>query len=50
MAILHGIFERGMRKHPLLRNPVKDVSKLRESYHAARFDFHSPEEVRTPGR
>jgi integrase len=47
LAILHGIFERAVRKHGLLRNPVKDVSKLRESYDAARFDFYSPEEVRT---
>ncbi len=47
LAILHGIFERAVRKHGLLRNPVKDVSKLRDSYDAARFDFYSPEEVRT---
>ena len=46
LAILHGIFEYAVRKHGLLRNPVKDVEKLRESYDAARFDFYSPEEVR----
>ncbi len=47
LAILHGIFERAVRKHGLLRNPVKEVPKLRESYDAARFDFYSPEEIRT---
>jgi integrase len=46
LAILHGIFEYAVRKHGLLRNPVRDVEKLRESYDAARFDFYSPEEVR----
>jgi len=39
LAILHGIFERAVRKHGLLANPVKDVAKLRESYDAARFDW-----------
>ena len=28
LAILHGIFEYAVRKHGLLRNPVKDVEKL----------------------
>lgn len=46
LAILHGIFEHSVRKHGLLRNPVKEVEKLRESYDAARFDFYSPEEIR----
>ena len=46
LAILHGIFEYALRKHGLLRNPAKDVEKLRESYDAARFDFYSPEEIR----
>jgi integrase len=46
LAILHGIFERAVRKRGLLQNPVTDVSTLRESYDAARFDFYSPQEVR----
>ncbi len=47
LAVLHGIFEHAVRAHELQHNPAKDVSRLRESYDAARFDFYSPEEVRS---
>ena len=47
LAVMHGIFESAIRRHGLHRNPAAAVPKLRESYDAARFDFFSPEEVRT---
>jgi integrase len=47
LAILHGIFEARRAQERAAAKPGQDVSKLRESYDAARFDFYSPQEVRT---
>jgi integrase len=46
-AVLHAILEHAREHHGLQENPAAGVRKLRESYDAARFEFYTPEEVRT---
>jgi integrase len=45
-AILHGVFERARKAYGFPRNPVDDVERLEVAY-SGRFDFYSPEEVRS---
>jgi integrase len=45
LAVMHGIFERAVKRHGLQRNPTHDVDRLRVSYDANRFDFYTPEEI-----
>lgn len=46
-AVLHAILEHAREHQGLHENPAAGVRKLRESYDAARFEFYTPEEVRT---
>jgi integrase len=45
LALLHGIFKYAEKPHGLVVNPTDDVSRLRESYDSARYDFYTPEEI-----
>lgn len=45
VALLHSMYERAGVLYGLQRNPVADVTRIKLSYDAARFDFYSPEEV-----
>jgi integrase len=45
LIILGAIFERAVKTHGLLRNPVKDVAKFRVRYDPNAYDFFSPDEI-----
>ena len=44
---LHMVLQHAVEHHGLVANPAARVKPLRGSYDAARFDFYSPEEIRT---
>lgn len=46
---LGAILERAVKHHGLLRNPAKDVPKLRVRYDPNAYDFFSPDEIATLG-
>lgn len=45
LIILGAVFERAVKAHGLVRNPAREVSKLRERYDPNQYDFYSPEEI-----
>jgi integrase len=45
LIVLGAIFERAVKTHGLLRNPVKDVAKFRVRYDPNAYDFFSPDEI-----
>jgi integrase len=45
LIILGAIFERAVKTHGLLRNPARDVPKLRVRYDPNAYDFFSPGEI-----
>lgn len=45
LTILGAVLERAIKAHGLLRNPVREVAKLRERYDPNQYDFYSPEEI-----
>jgi integrase len=45
LIILGAILERAIKTHGLLRNPAREVAKLRERYDPNQYDFYSPEEI-----
>lgn len=46
---LGAIFERAVKNHGLLKNPAKDVPKLRVRYDPNAYDFFSPDEIEALG-
>lgn len=49
LIILGAILERAIKAHGLLRNPAREVTKLRERYDPNQYDFYSPEEIEQLG-
>lgn len=47
---LGAILERAVKHHGLLRNPARDVPKLRVRYDPNAYDFFSPDEIATLGK
>jgi integrase len=47
---LGAIFERAIKTHGLVKNPAKDVPKLRVRYDPNAYDFFSPDEIDALGR
>ena len=45
LIILGAIFERAVKTHGLLRNPVREVPKFRVRYDPNAYDFFSPDEI-----
>lgn len=45
LIVLGAILERATKAHGLVKNPVREVAKLRERYDPNQYDFFSPEEV-----
>jgi integrase len=45
LIILGAILERAVKTHGLLRNPARDVPKLRVRYDPNAYDFFSPDEI-----
>lgn len=45
LIILGAILERAVKAHGLLRNPARDVPKLRVRYDPNAYDFFSPDEI-----
>ena len=45
LIIFGAILERAVKTHGLLRNPAREVAKLRERYDPNQYDFYSPEEI-----
>lgn len=49
LIILGAILERAVKTHGLLRNPARDVPKLRVRYDPNAYDFFSPDEIEQLG-
>jgi integrase len=49
LIILGAILERAVKAHGLLRNPARDVPKLRVRYDPNAYDFFSPDEIEQLG-
>jgi integrase len=49
LIILGAILERAVKTHGLLRNPARDVAKLRVRYDPDAYDFYSPDEIEQLG-
>lgn len=47
--MLGAVLERAVKAHGLLRNPAREVAKLRERYDPNAYDFYSPEEIEALG-
>jgi integrase len=45
VIVLGAILERAVKSHGLLRNPAREVAKLRVRYDPNQYDFYSPEEI-----
>lgn len=45
LIVLGAIFERAVKTHGLLRNPVREVAKFRVRYDPNAYDFFSPDEI-----
>jgi len=45
LIVLGAIFERAVKTHGLLRNPVREVPKFRIRYDPNAYDFFSPDEI-----
>jgi integrase len=45
LIVLGAILERAVKVHGLLRNPAREVAKLRVRYDPNQYDFYSPEEI-----
>lgn len=45
LVVLGAILERATKTHGLVKNPARDVAKLRERYDPNQYDFFSPDEV-----
>lgn len=49
LIVLGAVLERAVKTHGLLRNPAREVAKLRERYDPNAYDFYSPEEIEILG-
>ncbi|MDQ3632735.1 MAG: site-specific integrase [Actinomycetota bacterium] len=49
LIIIGAVLERAVKAHGLLRNPAREVAKLRERYDPNQYDFYSPEEIEQLG-
>jgi len=47
--VVGAILERAVKTHGLVRNPARQVAKLRERYDPHAYDFYSPEEIKALG-
>lgn len=45
LIVLGAVLERAVKAHGLVKNPVREVTKLRERYDPNQYDFFSPDEV-----
>jgi hypothetical protein len=49
LIILGAVLERAVKAHGLVRNPAREVAKLRVRYDPNQYDFFSPEEIEQLG-
>jgi len=45
LIVLGAVLERAVKAHGLVKNPAREVTKLRERYDPNQYDFFSPDEV-----
>jgi integrase len=45
LIVLGAVLERAVKAHGLVKNPAREVTKLRERYDPNQYDFFSPEEI-----
>ena len=47
LIIIGAILQRATKTHGLIKNPAREVAKLRDRYDPNQYDFFSPEEIQT---